>query len=67
LIKKIPPICGLLEKTFASAQSTNKRIMGAMGAINTKHLHHFSTLYINRKITVQKKIIAQSNTPNAKQ
>jgi hypothetical protein len=40
--------------------------MGAMGAINTKHLHHFFTLYIN-KITEKKKIIAQSNTPHAKQ
>jgi hypothetical protein len=53
-------------KTFASAQSTYKRIMGAMGAINTKHLQHLSTLHIN-KITVQKKNIAQSNTSHAKQ
>jgi hypothetical protein len=55
---------GLLEKTLASAQSTNKRIMGA--SVNTKHLQHSSSLFIN-KITEQKKIFAQSNTPSAKQ
>jgi hypothetical protein len=51
---KILPICGLLDKTFASAQSTNKELWGVMGAINTKHLHHSSTLFI-KKITEKKK------------